>query len=198
MPNADDFLPPNGPTLLRAFESLISVLNERKVRYAIIGGLAVIQHTRVRTTDDIDALLTLPQIAMPAFFESLLAVGFSVDVLKNTRELRDSGLTTFQFDDVLVDLMRPILPAYSHVLDRAIETQILGLAVRVSSAEGLIVMKLIASRPQDEADIQDLLAAYGADLDMNYVRTELDAIMGVDDPRRAKLEQWVHRASTTE
>ena len=111
VPNADDSLPPSGPTLLRAFESLISVLNERKVRYAIIGGLAVIQHTRVRTTDDIDALLTLPQIAMPAFFESLLAGGFSVDVLKNTRELRDSGLTTFQFEDVLVDLMRPILPA---------------------------------------------------------------------------------------
>jgi hypothetical protein len=78
VPNADDSLPPNGQTLLRAFESLISVLNERKVHYAIIGGLAMIQHSRVRTTDDIDALLTLPQIAMPGFFESLGARGFEV------------------------------------------------------------------------------------------------------------------------
>lgn len=49
VPNTDDSLPPTGQTLLRAFESLISILNERKIRYAIIDGLDVIQHTRVRT-----------------------------------------------------------------------------------------------------------------------------------------------------
>ena len=85
MPNSDESLPPSGPTLLRAFELLISVLNERKIYYAIIGGLAVIQHTRVRTTDDIDALLTLPQVAMPAFFQSLAARGFDIDLAKNIR-----------------------------------------------------------------------------------------------------------------
>jgi hypothetical protein len=31
--------------------------NDRGIRYAIIGGIAAIQHTRVRTTDDIDAIL---------------------------------------------------------------------------------------------------------------------------------------------
>jgi predicted nucleotidyltransferase len=195
VPNADDSLPPSGPTLLRAFESLVSILNERKIHYAIIGGLAVIQHTRVRTTDDIDALLSLPQIAMAGFFETLAASGFEVDVEKSIREFRDNGLTTVQFDDVIVDLMRPVLPAYAHVLDRALETQILGHAVRISSAEGLIVMKLIASRPQDETDIQDLLASYGDTLDMDYVRTELDTVMDNDDPRREKLELWASRAT---
>ena len=78
MPNTDDSLPRNGHSLQRAFELLVSILNERKIRYAIIGGLALIQHTRVRTTDDIDALVTVPQIAMPAFFEALAASGFNV------------------------------------------------------------------------------------------------------------------------
>ena len=100
MPNANDSLPPSGPKLLRAFESLVSILNERKIRYAIIGGLAMLQHARVRTTDDIDALITLPQISMPG-------------------------------------------------------------------------------------------------LDMKYVRTELDTLMPSDDPRVAKLESWVRRATTT-
>ena len=58
-------------------------------------------------------------------------------------------------------------------------------------------MKLIASRPQDQSDIQDLLSAYGNSLDLYYVRTELDALMVADDPRRAKLEEWVRRASTS-
>lgn len=41
MPNADDSLPPSSQTLLKAFESLVTVLNEYKIRYAIIGGLAM-------------------------------------------------------------------------------------------------------------------------------------------------------------
>lgn len=69
--NADDSLPPAGPALREAFEALVSTLQQRRVRYAIIGGIALIQHTRLRTTDDIDVLLTVPQIGMPAFFEAL-------------------------------------------------------------------------------------------------------------------------------
>jgi hypothetical protein len=193
VPNTDDSLPQTGPTLHRAFSALVDVLNRHKVRYAIIGGLAMIQHTRVRTTDDIDALLTLPQIAMPAFFESLGASGFDVELVRNIRELRDHGLTTIQFRGIVVDLMRPALPAYAHVLDRAIDAQILGHSVRVSAAEGLIVMKLIAGRPIDEADIYDLLSAYGGSLDLQYVRSELDSIMDADDPRRVKFESWVEK-----
>ena len=191
MPNAADSMPPTGQTLQRAFDALVDTLNERKIRYAIIGGLAMIQHSRVRTTDDIDALLTIPQIAMAGFFEALQARGFAVELVKNIRELRDKGLTTIEFEDVVVDLMQPVLPAYAHVLDRAVDAKILGHDVRVSSAEGLIVMKLIASRPMDESDIQDLLSAYGSELDLPYVRAELDSIMEDGDPRRAKFEAWI-------
>jgi hypothetical protein len=157
------------------------------VPYAIIGDLAMIQHTRVRTADDIDALLIVPQIAMPAFFESLSVRGFDVDVGKNIGELRDHGLTTVQFEDIVVDLMRPPVPAYLHVLDRALDAKIFGHSVRISAAEGLIVMKLIASRPMDDADIQDLLTAYPGQLDLGYVRGELDSLMEQSDPRDLSL-----------
>jgi hypothetical protein len=60
VPSADDTLPSSGASLVRAFEALVATLHERGVSYAIIGGLAAIQYTRVRTTDDIDALLSLP------------------------------------------------------------------------------------------------------------------------------------------
>jgi hypothetical protein len=195
MPNTDDSLPRAGASLHRAFEALVEVLDQHRVRYAIIGGLAMIQHTRVRTTDDVDVLLTLPQIAMPAFFESLEARGFAVELLKNIKELRDGGLTAVQFEDVVVDLMRPALPAYAHVLDRALDARILDRPVRVSAAEGLIVMKLLAFRPIDEGDIRELLTAYGDTLDLQYVRAELDGVMAADDPRRVKFESWVRKTS---
>lgn len=196
MSDADNSLPPSGPALRQAFEALVTTFQQRGIRYAIIGGIATIQHTRVRTTDDIDALLTVPQIALPGLFEALRDRGFAIDFLKSIREFRDDHLTTIRFGDVIVDLMQPVLPAYAHVLDRAIDAQILGHTVQISSAEGLIVMKLIAMRSQDESDIQDLLAAYAGKLDLDYVRSELDAFSKPDDPMRMKFETWVRQVTS--
>jgi len=192
--NVDDSLPPGGQTLRQAFEALVNTLNEAGVRYAIIGGLAVIQHTRIRTTDDIDALLAVSQVAMPGLFERLQQRGFDIDLQRNIKELRDGGITAIRFADVIVDLMQPVIPAYAHVLDRAINADILGQNVRVSSAEGLIVMKLVAMRPQDETDVQDLLAAYGGRLDLDFIRGELATFTEPADPRRVRFENWVRQA----
>lgn len=195
MPTSDDSLPAGGQTLRQAFEALVVTLNERGVHYAIIGGLAIIQHTRVRTTDDIDALLRVPDVALPGLFEALRERGFSVDVQKNIAEFRDGGFTSVRFEDVMVDLLRPVIPAYEHVLERATIMDILGHRVRVSSAEGLIVIKLIAMRPQDESDVLDLLAAYGSKLDLDFIRREMESFTEPDDPRRAKFAAWVRRAT---
>jgi hypothetical protein len=189
--STDDSLPPTGMRLRQAFEALVETFHAHRVHYVIIGGVAVIQHTRIRTTVDIDALVSLPQTGMPGFFEALQARGFTVDVMRSIRELRDEGMTAIRFQDVVVDLMRPLLPAYAHVLDRSIEATVFGHSVKISSAEGLILMKVIAMRPQDELDVRDLLATYAGSLDIDFIRKELDAISEPDDPRRAKLESWV-------
>jgi hypothetical protein len=173
----------------------VETLNKRGIRYAIIGGLALIQHTRVRTTDDIDALLTVPQVGMPPFFEALERRGFSIELERNIRELRDQGLTTLRFSDVVVDLMRPVIPTYTRVLERAVTAQVLGQTVRISSAEGLIVMKLIAMRPQDELDVRDLMAAYAGHLDLDFIRAEMETFTEAGDPRRARFEEWVRQTS---
>ena len=67
--------------------------------------------------------------------------------------------------------------------------------MRIGSAEGLIITKLMAMRPQDESDIRDLLAAYAGRLDLDFVRAEMDTFTDADDPRRAKFEAWVGETS---
>lgn len=191
MSELDNSLPPPGSTLQKALEALVTTLNEGGIQYAIIGGLAVIQHTRVRTTDDIDALLTVPQVALPRFFEALRQRGFAANVATNVPEFRDEGITAITYDDVIVDLMRPVIPAYSHVLERAIWKEIAGQRVRLCTAEGLVITKLISFRPQDEADVKEVVMAYREKLDVDFIRTEMDSFMEPTDPRRAKFEAWV-------
>jgi hypothetical protein len=194
--NSDDSSPPSGPTLKTALQRMVTILDGRSIRYAVIGGIATIQHGRVRTTNDIDVIISVPQIGMPGLFEALQAAGFTVDVRANTVELRDDGLTTIQFADVLLDLMRPVLPIYAHVLDRAIPTDLFGQLVRISSAECLIVTKLVAFRPQDQADIKDLLAAYGNLLDFAFIEAEFASVFETDDPRWKTFQEWQKESGT--
>lgn len=197
MPNAGASLPPDGPTMRRAFEALVATLEERGIRYAIIGGLATIQHTRVRTTDDIDALVKVPQVQIYGLLEALKARGFDADLQRDLGELA-RGFSSIRFADVGVDLLQPLTPSHAHVLDRAIQANIMGREVRISSAEGLVVMKLMAMRPQDEADIRDILTAYGAKLDLEFIRAELATFSAPDDPRWVKLDAWLRQAANVE
>src|SRR6266496_4570994 len=89
VPNADESLPPSGTTLRHAFDALVSLLNQRGIDYAIIGGLAGLQHGRIRTTDDIDALVDIPQLSMPSFFEALKERGFDLRSLNGFRNDHD-------------------------------------------------------------------------------------------------------------
>ncbi len=191
MPISDDSLTPAGQNLSQAFEALVDVLNASGVRYAIIGGQAMLYHTRPRMTDDIDALLVVPQLAMPDFFDSLGRRGFQLEPLTTIRQLRDEGLTRINYAGVAVDLMRPIIPAYTHVLDRAMTMAVRGRNVQIGSAEGLIVTKLVAMRLQDQADIYDLLRHYRARLDLEFIRRELATFAAPDDARHALFEKWV-------
>lgn len=56
----------------------------------------------------------------------------------------------------------------------------------------------MAMRSQDEADIQELLTAYGHTLDMDCIRAELETFAEPDDPRRTRLDTWIRQAATPE
>lgn len=170
-------------------------LNERRVQYAVIGGLAVVQHSIVRTTDDVDALVSVPQLSLPALLEALRANGFCVDLERNIREFVDDGCTSLKFEETDVDLMRPVLPMHVHVLSRAQPARILGLDSHVLSPEGLIVMKLAAFRPQDQQDIQDLIEAYRGELDIEFIRAEMAAFTAPGDARTTQFDDWVKEVS---
>jgi hypothetical protein len=51
--------------------ALADAARQANVRYALIGGLATGYRTRARFTRDMDFLLHVPQLALPAFLDEL-------------------------------------------------------------------------------------------------------------------------------
>ena len=100
-------------------------------------------------------------------------------------------MTVLSYQGFRVDWLKPVIPLYQHVLEHATEEIWLDHPIRVASAEGLILLKLLAYRLQDQLDIENLVAATRGKLDMDWIRTEWQAVGPLSDPRMLRLEELV-------
>ena len=180
--------PPVSVELLEAgLRKVAAVLEQHAVNYAVIGGLAAGYRSQPRFTKDIDFLLHVPQLSLAPVLEQLAAIGFSVDVLTAIREWTQDHMTVLSYHGIRIDWLKAVIPAYQHVLERATEEVWLDQPIRVASAEGLILLKLLAFRTQDQLDIENLVAAYPDNLDVAWIQSEWQAIAPLDDPRMQRF-----------
>jgi hypothetical protein len=168
-----------------------AVLSAHRVAYAVIGGMATTFRTQPRFTKDLDFLLHVPQLQLPAVLDALQEREFACDPLATIREWTQHHMTTLSFRGLRVDWLKPVLPAYQHVLDRATEEFRLGPPIRVASPEGLILLKLLAWRDQDQTDVKNLVTDYRDTLDLDWIRSEWATLADPADPRLARLAELV-------
>jgi len=59
-----------------ALTDMVTVLTRANVPYALIGGLVTGYRSRPRSTKDVDLILDIPQITLPAVLVALAGLGF--------------------------------------------------------------------------------------------------------------------------
>ena len=175
--------------LVTAVETLSEVFVERGVEYALLGGLATMLRGRPRFTQDVDILLSVPQVALPGLLDELIRRGFSLDADTVIREFVQHHMTAFRFGVVRIDWLKPVLPLYAHALAAATSIPwTAGHSLRVLAAEGLIITKMVAFRPQDQEDIRTLIAANASELNVELIRREWATVADGEEQRTAWLE----------
>jgi hypothetical protein len=162
---------------------VIAVLDQAGIAYTLIGGLATGYRSRPRYTKDIDLILDIPQIALPSILDALGGLGFEFDKRQVIEEFTRHHMAVLWRDGVRVDWLKPLLPAYRHVLDRSeLEPGPTG-SIRVATTEGLILLKLFAFRLQDQTDVEALVAANRDAIDIDWIQTEWETVFEPADPR---------------
>ena len=175
--------------LVTAVETLSEVFVERGIEYALLGGIATMLRGRPRFTQDVDILLSVPQVALPGLLDELIRRGFSLDADTVIREFVQHHMTAFRFGVVRIDWLKPVLPLYAHALAAAtLIPWTAGHSLRVLAAEGLIITKMVAFRPQDQEDIRTLIAANAAELNVELIRREWATVADGEEQRTAWLE----------
>lgn len=187
-------LNPWASELIRAVELLGDTLAAQSIRYALVSGLATSLRGRPRFTQDVDILLDVPQLQLPTLLGELARLGFSFDLATVIREYTRDRFTSFLYGSVRVDWLAPALPLYVRALaDSSPLASTEGHSVRVASAEGLILTKMVSFRPQDQIDIETLLIANRGQMDASLIRGEWSAVAAGEDARTAWLEDALRR-----
>jgi len=171
-------------------------LVSRGIPYAIIGGTALPRWGEPRFTKDVDLVVMAPlKEGIDKFVQSLLASFPSrmANPLAFARQTRMILIRASNHCDVDISLG---LPGYEEeVMRRAVDYDLeTGKAVRICSAEDLIIHKCVSGRPQDISDVNGVLMRQNKKLDVAYIRKWLRAFAELTEPEVLKRFERAWRA----
>jgi len=157
---------------VRSIEAIFKALNDARVKYLIVGGLAVNVHGYVRLTRDVDIVLRLEKRNVIRGLNALFDAGFQMAIPekpeafadKKTRERwrREKNMITLKLwsdkhrrTPVDIFIYEPF--DFARELPKMRKEEIApGIFAPVVSLKTLLAMKREAGRPKDLEDIEEL------------------------------------------
>ena len=152
---------------------------------AIIGGVAASVLGRPRLTEDIDVLVILERREWAPFLEAGREFGF-VPRIDDALDFADTSrvlLVLHQPSGIPIDVVLGALPLEDEIVRGARIVEVAGIRVPLPAPESIVVMKAIARRARDIADIEGILEVHDR-LDLGWIRTrltEFDQALGQTD-----------------
>jgi len=186
--------------LTTSLRDLTAWLTDRGIPHVIIGGVAVALRGNARLTQDIDAVI----LAGGTDPKDLLADARSYRLTPRRPDAADFAaahrvlLLQHEVDGTGIDISLGMLPFEEEMINRATRLEVQGVEIPVATSEDLILMKALAFRGKDVADIESILDA-GEPIDLkrvrHWVRLMADAL---DDPEIAeRLERLLAKRPPT-
>ncbi len=148
------------PILVRAFSDLITDFNQRGVTYALAGGWAYSALVEPRATTDIDLLILLEppsreqvQALVSSLFDSTI-IHPAPKVFRGISIWRIVGTPVEQ--EIIVDFLLADSTYLRTALRRRQMVPFGPLQIPMLSIEDLIILKMVAGRLQDRADLEKI------------------------------------------
>ena len=153
------------------YSDVFEALNREKVRYLVVGGVAVVLHSVMRLTADLDLMVDLETNNLKHFIKILTELGYQpklpvkaidfADPAIRKQWIEGKNMKVFNFIhsghdykeiDVFADEPIPFAEAYNR--KKVVKAD--ALPINVISMDGLIALKKLSAREQDLQDIKML------------------------------------------
>jgi predicted nucleotidyltransferase len=148
----------------------VNFLTQRKVPFAVIGGIAVSVRGELRATADVDLVLAIGVEEALGLVQALEDSAFEPLFAGVTEVVRRSFILPVRHRStgLRVDLALGLSGFEQQAIARAETVQFGECSVPVVTSEDLLLMKLLAGRPRDLEDIEGIVALRGNELDWDY------------------------------
>lgn len=156
---------------LRSFETIMGALNERGVRYLLVGGMAVVAHGHGRMTHDIDLVINLDRDNILKAFAAFSDLGYQprvpvtatsfADPANRSAWIAQKGMTVLnlyseRFRTTPIDVFVAEPFDFDATEARSLTADVEGVEFRYVDIETLIRMKEAVGRPIDRDDVLHL------------------------------------------
>ena len=162
--------------LTAVIHQLAALFDRLALPYAIMGGIAVRAHGIPRPTYDVDFTLAVPRERLATLFAAIQELGYAIPEQYSRGRVDDVGgmplvkvRLYLEGRGIDADVFLAETDFQQEVLSRRIKAEVEGRRLDVVTPEDLILFKLVASRPRDLIDVQDVLFMQGQ-LDEAYLR----------------------------
>ena len=150
------------PDLIEALTALTHLFKRFNDRGVIIGGIAASLLGRPRLTADLDAVILLRIEDLEKLIEAAKEEGLTVRISDAEAFTKKNRVLLLKHANsgINIDLSLGILPFEVEMVERGQKINIMGLDIRLPTAEDLIIMKSVAHRPKDLEDIRAIAESH--------------------------------------
>jgi hypothetical protein len=159
-------------------EDLAPVLDRHRGRSIVIGGIAVIARGVPRVTRDVDVAFSGAEVTLSGLLTDLDAAGIvpriddAIEFAAESQVLLSRHAKT----GVDIDVSFAWLPFEMEAIAAASPAMLGAAQLPVAQPEDLVIYKTVAWRPQDQQDIERLLALHGARMNLARVRRHVQEL----------------------
>lgn len=153
------------------YEEVFRELDEKGVRYMVVGGIAIVLHGIVRFTADLDIITDLRRENLLRLIAAMDSLGYKprvpvvaadlADPAKRKTWIKEKNMEVFSFFDPktplhLVDILIKEPIEFEDAYSRKVAVEAAGIMIPVVSIEDLIRLKMIPGREKDINDLKSL------------------------------------------
>lgn len=182
--------------LEEALERVTGILDEGRIPYMVIGGVANLVWGLARTTTDLDITVDVEDTGIESFLPLARRCGLPLlgEAVVFAEERRVLPIRTP--DGTRVDFILATLPFEFEAIRRASTVRMADTEFRVCTAEDLIILKAASERPRDHDDIVGVLRRQKNRLDLTDVDSVVEALAkDLSEPEIAERYEKAKRAA---
>lgn len=156
-------------------------LEENKVPFCYVGGIAVQHWGEPRLTRDVDLTVLAP--GSEESLTELIVQNWESRIVEAAEFAIESRVLLLESDGIGIDLMLGALGFEKDMIARSCQAEFgVGTSLRICSAEDLIVMKAFSGRDLDWHDIEGIIQRQTTEaLDCNQIVVELAPLLAIVD-----------------